>query len=164
MDSNYTQREGYSAGLAEFEPVLSTFTCYRFFIFHFFLIHFCWTPNLVCSQFSCHLIFISTCCDCMWNSRLRVIAELRHGDPLHSANIVSRWTFNLVFLVFVNCCFILNSSDSGDVDKKVNYWYDEEVCSIVTFLNILILEPQLFLREVGCEKKTKSWDLKCMLM
>ncbi|CAO2812824.1 unnamed protein product [Amaranthus hypochondriacus] len=44
------RREGYSAGLAEFQSVLSTFTRY---------------------------------------SRLRVIAELRHGNPLHSANTVS---------------------------------------------------------------------------
>ncbi|KAK4344175.1 hypothetical protein RND71_037269 [Anisodus tanguticus] len=50
-DSDVVQREGYSAGLADFQSVLSTFTRY---------------------------------------SRLRVIAELRHGDLFHSANIVSR--------------------------------------------------------------------------
>ncbi|XP_021724566.1 E3 ubiquitin-protein ligase COP1-like isoform X1 [Chenopodium quinoa] len=54
-DPNFTQREGYSAGLAEFQSVLSTFTRY---------------------------------------SRLRVIAELRHGDPFHSANIVSSIEFD----------------------------------------------------------------------
>ncbi|KNA20638.1 hypothetical protein SOVF_050530 [Spinacia oleracea] len=54
-DPNFVQREGYSAGLAEFQSVLSTFTRY---------------------------------------SRLRVIAELRHGDPFHSANIVSSIEFD----------------------------------------------------------------------
>ncbi|XP_074273048.1 E3 ubiquitin-protein ligase COP1 [Silene latifolia] len=54
-DTNFMQREGYSAGLAEFQSVLSTFTRY---------------------------------------SRLRVIAELRHGDPFHSANIVSSIEFD----------------------------------------------------------------------
>jgi len=44
-------REGYHAGLQDFQSVLTTFTRY---------------------------------------SRLRVIAELRHGDLFHSANIVSR--------------------------------------------------------------------------
>ncbi|KAK4343540.1 hypothetical protein RND71_036634 [Anisodus tanguticus] len=50
-DTDVVQREGYSAGLADFQSVLSTFTRY---------------------------------------SRLRVIAELRHGDLFQSANIVSR--------------------------------------------------------------------------
>ncbi|KAL9229888.1 hypothetical protein vseg_005306 [Gypsophila vaccaria] len=54
-DANFIRQEGYSAGLAEFQSVLSTFT--RF-------------------------------------SRLRVIAELRHGDPFHSANIVSSIEFD----------------------------------------------------------------------
>lgn len=54
-DTDFMQREGYSAGLAEFQSVLSTFTRY---------------------------------------SRLRVIAELRHGDPFHSANIVSSIEFD----------------------------------------------------------------------
>ena len=49
-----------------------------------------------------------------WNSRLRVIAELRHGDLFHSANIVSRW-FNMLLIietlsnVFVFCCFVTSS-------------------------------------------------------
>lgn len=54
-DAIFLQREGYNAGLAEFQSVLSTFTRY---------------------------------------SRLRVIAELRHGDPFHSANIVSSIEFD----------------------------------------------------------------------
>ncbi|KAJ8527858.1 hypothetical protein K7X08_015309 [Anisodus acutangulus] len=54
-DSDVVQREGYSAGLADFQSVLSTFTRY---------------------------------------SRLRVIAELRHGDLFHSANIVSSIEFD----------------------------------------------------------------------
>lgn len=54
-DADGVQREGYSAGLADFQSVLSTFTRY---------------------------------------SRLRVIAELRHGDLFHSANIVSSIEFD----------------------------------------------------------------------
>ncbi|XP_059276946.1 E3 ubiquitin-protein ligase COP1-like isoform X1 [Lycium ferocissimum] len=54
-DADVVQREGYSAGLADFQSVLSTFTRY---------------------------------------SRLRVIAELRHGDLFHSANIVSSIEFD----------------------------------------------------------------------
>ncbi|KAM3382826.1 E3 ubiquitin-protein ligase COP1 [Capsicum galapagoense] len=54
-DAGGVQREGYSAGLADFQSVLSTFTRY---------------------------------------SRLRVIAELRHGDLFHSANIVSSIEFD----------------------------------------------------------------------
>ncbi|XP_010688914.1 E3 ubiquitin-protein ligase COP1 isoform X2 [Beta vulgaris subsp. vulgaris] len=54
-DPTFMQREGYTAGLAEFQSVLSTFTRY---------------------------------------SRLRVIAELKHGDPFHSANIVSSIEFD----------------------------------------------------------------------
>ncbi|KAG5551680.1 hypothetical protein RHGRI_009933 [Rhododendron griersonianum] len=50
-EADVIHREGYTAGLTEFQSVLSTFTRY---------------------------------------SRLRVIAELRHGDLFHSANIVSR--------------------------------------------------------------------------
>lgn len=49
------RREGYSAPLADFQSVLSTFTRY---------------------------------------SRLRVIAEIRHGDIFHSANIVSSIEFD----------------------------------------------------------------------
>lgn len=39
----------------------------------------------------------------IWNSRLRVIAELRHGDIFHSANIVSRWVclFENAFSIYV---------------------------------------------------------------
>ncbi|XP_037494049.1 E3 ubiquitin-protein ligase COP1 [Jatropha curcas] len=54
-DKNVIHREGYSAGLADFQSVLSTFTQY---------------------------------------SRLRVVAELRHGDLFHSANIVSSIEFD----------------------------------------------------------------------
>ncbi|KAJ6680513.1 E3 UBIQUITIN-PROTEIN LIGASE COP1 [Salix purpurea] len=54
-DKNVYHREGYNAGLADFQSVLSTFTQY---------------------------------------SRLRVIAELRHGDLFHSANIVSSIEFD----------------------------------------------------------------------
>ncbi|CAN4094209.1 unnamed protein product [Withania somnifera] len=54
-DADGIQREGYSAGLADFQSVLSTFSRY---------------------------------------SRLRVIAELRHGDLFHSANIVSSIEFD----------------------------------------------------------------------
>ncbi|XP_048327900.2 E3 ubiquitin-protein ligase COP1 [Ziziphus jujuba] len=54
-DKNIIQREGYTAGLANFQSVLTTFTRY---------------------------------------SRLRVIAELRHGDLFHSANIVSSIEFD----------------------------------------------------------------------
>ncbi|CAL5394006.1 unnamed protein product [Camellia sinensis] len=54
-DTNIIHREGYTAGLTEFQSVLSTFTRY---------------------------------------SRLRVIAELRHGDLFHSANIVSSIEFD----------------------------------------------------------------------
>lgn len=54
-DKNVIHREGYNAGLADFQSVLSTFTQY---------------------------------------SRLRVIAELRHGDIFHSANIVSSIEFD----------------------------------------------------------------------
>lgn len=53
--SNLIHREGYSAGLSDFQSVLTTFTQY---------------------------------------SRLRVIAELRHGDLFHSANIVSSIEFD----------------------------------------------------------------------
>lgn len=49
--SNDMQREGFSAGLSDFQSVLTTFTRY---------------------------------------SRMRVIAELRHGDLMHTTNIVSR--------------------------------------------------------------------------
>ncbi|XP_072982430.1 E3 ubiquitin-protein ligase COP1-like isoform X1 [Typha latifolia] len=52
---NTTSREGYHAGLEDFQSVLTTFTRY---------------------------------------SRLRVIAELRHGDLFHSANIVSSIEFD----------------------------------------------------------------------
>lgn len=54
-DVNGVNREGYHAGLEDFQSVLSTFTRY---------------------------------------SRLRVIAELRHGDLFHSANIVSSIEFD----------------------------------------------------------------------
>ncbi|CAK9184082.1 unnamed protein product [Ilex paraguariensis] len=54
-DTNVLHREGYSAGLSDFQSVLTTFTRY---------------------------------------SRLRVIAELRHGDLFHSANIVSSIEFD----------------------------------------------------------------------
>ncbi|KAK3005857.1 hypothetical protein RJ639_015842 [Escallonia herrerae] len=53
--TNIVRREGYSAGLSDFQSVLTTFTRY---------------------------------------SRLRVIAELRHGDLFHSANIVSSIEFD----------------------------------------------------------------------
>ncbi|XP_057961633.1 E3 ubiquitin-protein ligase COP1-like isoform X2 [Malania oleifera] len=54
-DSTPVRREGYHAGLEEFQSVLTTFTRY---------------------------------------SRLRVIAELRHGDLFHSVNIVSSIEFD----------------------------------------------------------------------
>eukprot|EP00262_Sarcandra_glabra_P011055 TRINITY_DN26753_c0_g1_i1.p1 TRINITY_DN26753_c0_g1~~TRINITY_DN26753_c0_g1_i1.p1 ORF type:complete len:682 (-),score=87.53 TRINITY_DN26753_c0_g1_i1:165-2210(-) len=54
-DVNAIKREGYHAGLEDFQSVLTTFTRY---------------------------------------SRLRVIAELRHGDLFHSANIVSSIEFD----------------------------------------------------------------------
>ncbi|XP_068668126.1 E3 ubiquitin-protein ligase COP1 isoform X1 [Aristolochia californica] len=54
-DVNGLSREGYHAGLEDFQSVLTTFTRY---------------------------------------SRLRVIAELRHGDLFHSANIVSSIEFD----------------------------------------------------------------------
>ncbi|KAK2992214.1 hypothetical protein RJ640_005701 [Escallonia rubra] len=54
-DTIAVNREGYHAGLEEFQSVLSTFTRY---------------------------------------SRLRVIAELRHGDLFHSTNIVSSIEFD----------------------------------------------------------------------
>ncbi|KAL2475707.1 E3 ubiquitin-protein ligase COP1 [Abeliophyllum distichum] len=54
-DSHTLNRESYSAGLEDFQSVLSTFTRY---------------------------------------SRLRVVAELRHGDIFHSANIVSSIEFD----------------------------------------------------------------------
>ncbi|RAL42846.1 hypothetical protein DM860_009353 [Cuscuta australis] len=54
-NQNAMRREGYSAALADFQSVLSTFTRY---------------------------------------SRLRVIAEIRHGDIFHSANIVSSIEFD----------------------------------------------------------------------
>ncbi|KAG5551681.1 hypothetical protein RHGRI_009933 [Rhododendron griersonianum] len=54
-EADVIHREGYTAGLTEFQSVLSTFTRY---------------------------------------SRLRVIAELRHGDLFHSANIVSSIEFD----------------------------------------------------------------------
>ncbi|KAL8461497.1 hypothetical protein ACS0TY_032829 [Phlomoides rotata] len=54
-DSHGLNREGYSAGLEDFQSVLSTFTRY---------------------------------------SRMRVVAELRHGDLFHSANIVSSIEFD----------------------------------------------------------------------
>ncbi|XP_057725717.1 E3 ubiquitin-protein ligase COP1 [Arachis stenosperma] len=55
LDTNLISREGYTAGLEDFQSVLTTFTRY---------------------------------------SRLRVIAELRHGDLFHSANIVSSIEFD----------------------------------------------------------------------
>ncbi|KAJ9686555.1 hypothetical protein PVL29_015441 [Vitis rotundifolia] len=54
-NTNVMHREGYSAGLADFQSVLTTFSQY---------------------------------------SRLKVIAELRHGDLFHSANIVSSIEFD----------------------------------------------------------------------
>ncbi|KAJ0112815.1 hypothetical protein Patl1_01935 [Pistacia atlantica] len=54
-DKNVIHREGYNAGLADFQSVLTTFTRY---------------------------------------SRLRVIAELRHADLFHAANIVSSIEFD----------------------------------------------------------------------
>lgn len=54
-DTTAVSREGYSAGLEDFQSVLSSFTRY---------------------------------------SRLRVIAELRHGDLFHAANIVSSIEFD----------------------------------------------------------------------
>ncbi|KAH9749723.1 E3 ubiquitin-protein ligase COP1 [Citrus sinensis] len=59
-------REGYHPGLEDFRSVLATFT-----------------------QYSC-LIFPLSCS----NSRLRVIAELRHGDLFHAANIISSIEFD----------------------------------------------------------------------
>ena len=45
-----------------------------------------------------------------WNSRLRVIAELKRNDLCHTANIISRWVsfvclFVFVFFVF---CFVFS--------------------------------------------------------
>ncbi|GMG98717.1 hypothetical protein Nepgr_000557 [Nepenthes gracilis] len=54
-DTNFIYKEGYNAGLVDFQSVLSNFTRY---------------------------------------SRLRVIAELKHRDPFHSANIVSSIEFD----------------------------------------------------------------------
>ncbi|RVW23264.1 E3 ubiquitin-protein ligase COP1 [Vitis vinifera] len=65
-NTNVIHREGYSAGLADFQSVLTTFSQYSFI---------------------CTFLFI-------WNSRLKVIAELRHGDLFHSANIVSSIEFD----------------------------------------------------------------------
>ncbi|KAL8131170.1 E3 ubiquitin-protein ligase COP1-like [Apium graveolens] len=55
VESNVMPREGFSAGLSDFQSVLTTFTRY---------------------------------------SRMRVIAELRHGDLMHTANIVSSIEFD----------------------------------------------------------------------
>lgn len=86
-------REGYHAGLQDFQSVLTTFTRYRcgYLLCRdnmlFVLFHSHWA-QLVC----CHVYF----------SRLRVIAELRHGDLFHSANIVSRCVLPLSQIY---CCF-----------------------------------------------------------
>ncbi len=40
-------------------------------------------------------------------SRLRVIAELRHGDLFHSSNIVSRWAYSFVVLSYCMVCTVL---------------------------------------------------------
>lgn len=87
-DTDVVQREGYSAGLADFQSVLSTFTRYRYkFV--------CYSLNMLAFKFL-HLFFY--CLPILvlsFSSRLRVIAELRHGDLFHSANIVSRQVWSL---------------------------------------------------------------------
>ncbi|XP_050132327.1 E3 ubiquitin-protein ligase COP1-like isoform X2 [Malus sylvestris] len=60
-DKSVIQREGYTAGLADFQTVLTTLTQY---------------------------------------SRMRVMAELRHGDLFHSANIVSSIEFDCDYELF----------------------------------------------------------------
>ncbi|KAM0967242.1 hypothetical protein ACFX1X_023219 [Malus domestica] len=61
QDKSVIQREGYTAGLADFQTVLTTLTQY---------------------------------------SRMRVMAELRHGDLFHSANIVSSIEFDCDYELF----------------------------------------------------------------
>ena len=102
-DKNQIDREGYSAGLANFQSVLSTFTRYRYDAdmwqrFHF-KVDFWMSITIVSSSLysvvDVHILML------LLNSRLRVIAELRHGDLFHSANIVSRWIiFCLSLFIF----------------------------------------------------------------
>ena len=81
-------REGYHAGLQDFQSVLTTFTRYR-------CGYLLWGHNMLSSSISvaidslCSSFLFLVCCH-VYFSRLRVIAELRHGDLFHSANIVSR--------------------------------------------------------------------------
>lgn len=90
-DTDVVQREGYSAGLADFQSVLSTFTRYRYN----FMSLICWTCLLL---FLALVLFLFTNFSFVLYSRLRVIAELRHGDLFHSANIVSRqvWFLHII--------------------------------------------------------------------
>ena len=95
-DTNLISREGYSAGLEDFQSVLTTFTHYRYccqvLFYHLQIpiqrcnidVNYCFVESAIHSYLQHFFGFI-------WNRALRVIAELRHGDLFHSANIVSRW-------------------------------------------------------------------------
>lgn len=108
-------REGYHPGLEDFQSVLATFTQYR------------WIVPLSCMGITLLLIILTVFFSCLFfllscsNSRLRVIAELRHGDLFHAANIISRLvkmlsfyeiSFKLLSLVqkkISGLCFLVDS-------------------------------------------------------
>lgn len=92
-DKNIIHREGYNAGLADFQSVLTTFTQYRYKSWSSFRD---FSLLFVLLWFYFHNMYF-VCFSRLWNSRLRVIAELRHGDIFHSANIVSRWVKSFLF-------------------------------------------------------------------
>jgi E3 ubiquitin-protein ligase RFWD2 len=78
-------REGYHEGLEDFQSVLTTFTRYRYAFINIIYAHNSVYALIVFIEL---IIFFVPCH--VWISRLRVIAELRHGDLFHTANIVSR--------------------------------------------------------------------------
>ena len=85
-DPNTLSREGYNPSLDDFQSVLSTFTRYRYQHFVALILVFVFISllgNIIFLSCLYHL-FVA------WYSRLRVVAELRHGDLFHAANIVSR--------------------------------------------------------------------------
>lgn len=68
----------------------------------FFSIVVCWISiTILSSSIVDHLLFLFFFFGFL-NSRLRVIAELRHGDLFHSANIVSRWIVILFIIVHLS--------------------------------------------------------------
>lgn len=101
-DTDVIRRDGYNAGLVKFQSVLSTFTRYRYG----FKNGFSFGSSLLNQDYYSAPTLLLICIFLLFsNSRLRVIAELRHGEHFHSANIVSRFFFfYYIYFDFIKIC------------------------------------------------------------